>query len=152
MIDRFHANFKKLSAWLKNMQNFAMKNGYTYTLFGRRRWLPELKSTVWKEKASALRMAINTPIQSAASDIMMLGIINIRKRLDMTKARLIATVHDSVVLEIRKDYVAEALPIIKDCLENPLFKGRRLPFLDIVPLLAEFERGPKYGSMTEVKF
>lgn len=97
-------------------------------------------------------MAINTPIQSAASDIMMLGIINIRKRLDMTKARLIATVHDSVVLEIRKDYVEEALPIIKDCLENPLFKGKRLPFLDIVPLLAEFERGPRYGSMTEVKF
>jgi DNA polymerase-1 len=152
MIDRFHAQFKKLSKWLKDMQNFAIKNGYTFTLFGRRRWLPQLKSKVWKEKASALRMAINTPIQSAGSDIMMLGIVNIRKRLDMTRARLVATVHDSVLIEVRNDYLDEALPIIKDCLENPHFRGERLKFLDIIPLVAEFEMGPKYGTMEEIKF
>lgn len=152
MIDRFHANFRKLSKWLKDMQNFATKNGYTFTLFGRRRWLPQIKSQVWKEKSSALRMAINTPIQSAASDIMILGISNIRKRLDMTRARIVATVHDSVLVEVRNDYLDEALPIIKDCLEHPHFKGKRLPFLDTIPLCAEFEIGPKYGTLKEVKF
>jgi DNA polymerase I-like protein with 3'-5' exonuclease and polymerase domains len=81
---------------------------------------------------------------------MILGIINIRKRLDPSRARLVATVHDSVVLEVRNDYLDEALPIIKDCLENPLFKGKKLPFLNIIPLSAEFEMGPKYGTLKGV--
>lgn len=152
LIDRFHGNFKVLSRWLKDMQNFASKTGYTYTLFGRRRWLPQIKSPIWKEKSGALRMAINTPIQSLGSDIMMLGIVNIRKMLDPSKAVLVATVHDSVVMEIRNDYMSEALPIMKHCLENPTFRGSRPDFLDIVPLLAEFEVGPKYGTLDGYRF
>ena len=80
----------------------------------------------------------------------MLGLVNLRERMDHERALIIATVHDSVVLEVREDYVQELMPIMKDCLENPLFNVQPLPFLNI-PLLAEFEIGPKYGMMKKVK-
>lgn len=81
---------------------------------------------------------------------MMLGISNIRRRVDPERAKIIASVHDSVILEVRDDYIEEVLPIIKDCLENPVFKGKHLSFLSI-PLEADFEIGQKYGSMDEIK-
>lgn len=149
-IDRFHANYRVLSKWISNMQDFASKHGYTYTLFGRRRWLPYAtnKSREFSyERLCDLRAAINTPIQSAASDIMILGIDTIRQNIDPEKALIIASVHDSVVLEVREDYADEVKEIVRHSLTNPLLMGKPIDFLKGVPLKADVEVGYKYGDM-----
>lgn len=150
LIRRFHENFKRLSLWIKETQMQATKDEFIANAFGFRRPLPQIKSKNWKERGGALRMAVNTPIQGTASLIMVLGIATMRRRLDPTKARLVMTVHDSVVAEVRDDYVEEAARIMKDSLENPVFQGKTLDFL-AVPLLAEFEVGAKYGALSKYK-
>lgn len=134
---------------MSKVQADAFKDEYIQNAFGYRRPLPQIRSSVWKEKIGAYRIAVNTPIQGTASLIMGLGIANARRRLDPERAKLVMTVHDSVVFEVRNDYVEESMPIIKECLENPIFQGKTIPFLT-VPLLAEFEIGQKYGSLKSV--
>ena len=150
LIDNFNDKYTALTQWIKRTRSKAEKTGYAETLFGRRRPLPELKHSEWYERQKGLRMSVNTPIQGSASDILILGLINLRERMDHTRAKIVMTVHDSIVLEVREDYVQELIPIVKDCMENPLFQGKPLPFLNI-PLLAEFEIGPKYGMLKKVK-
>lgn len=149
-INRFHANYRALSRWISDMQSFASKHGYTYTIFGRRRWLPYAQNNSREHSYSKLcdlRAAINTPIQSAASDIMILGIDTIRQNINPEKAVIIASVHDSVVLEVREDYANEVKDIVRHSLENPLLGGKAIDFLKGVPLKADVEIGYKYGNM-----
>jgi len=148
-IDNFHRAYPELSMWLKEQQTFGTKHGFIQTMFGRVRPLPWYNSPDWKERKKAMNEAINTPIQSASSDIMMLGVATIRKRLDLTRARLLATVHDSVVIEVKEDYLEQSLPIIQESLEHPLLYGRELPFLSI-PLKADMSIGYKYGTVEEL--
>ena len=153
-INRFHANYKTLSSWITNTQNFASKHGYTHTIFGRRRWLPYATNkdrAYGYERLCDLRAAINTPIQSAASDIMILGIDTIRRNIDPEKAIIIASVHDSVLLEVREDYLEEVKGIVRNSLENPLLNGEEISFLKSVPLKADLEVGYKYGDMKKCK-
>ena len=149
-INRFHQNYKVLSRWIDDMQAFAGKNGYTYTIFGRRRWLPyamDRSRYKFYDRLCDLRAAINTPIQSAASDIMILGIDTIRQNIDREKAIIVASVHDSVVLEVREDYVDQVKEIVRHSLENPLLAGKPIAFLNGVTLKADVEVGLKYGDM-----
>jgi DNA polymerase-1 len=95
-------------------------------------------------------MAVNTDIQGTSAYLLITALTNLRNRMDPSRSRLIMTVHDSIVLEVREDYVDTIIPIMKDCLENPQFCGKPLPFLNI-PLVADFEVGPKYGSMKKIK-
>ena len=149
MIKRFHANFRVLSRWLESQKAFVKKNGYIANAFGFRRPIPEVYSDDPKDKTGALRKAVNTPVQGTASIIMVLGIATARRRLDPTRAKLIMTVHDSVVLEVRDDYVDEAIKILRESLTNPIFEGKPLSFLSI-PLAVDVEKGQRYGSLEEV--
>ena len=149
MIKRFHANFRVLSKWLDSQKAFAKKYCYISNAFGYRRPLPEVKSPVPSDRIKAMRKAVNTPVQGTASLIMVLGIATARRRLDPTRSRFIMTVHDSVVLEVRNDYITEAIAILRDSLTHPLFEGKPLSFLSI-PLAVDVEMGQRYGSLEEV--
>lgn len=152
-INRFNMNFSQLHKWQANMQAFAKKNGYTYSWFGRRRFLPVLSATVPQDKVAigrAMRAAINTPIQSAGSDFMMAGVYNMYENLDPEKYKFRATVHDSVVCEVRDDYVDEFIRISKQCLEHPNLEGVEIGLTRIIPFIAEFEVGPSYGELEEL--
>jgi DNA polymerase I-like protein with 3'-5' exonuclease and polymerase domains len=71
------------------------------------------------------------------------------KRLDPTKMRFLATVHDSVVCEVREDYLEEFVRISKDCLENPRIGDKVALLCEIMPFIAEFEVGDSYGTLEE---
>lgn len=149
LIRRFHENFRVLSKWLDECKRFAHAHKYIANPFGFRRPLPEIVSPNYRDRAGADRKAVNTPVQGAASTIMVLGIATARRRLDPQRAHLIITVHDSVVVEVRNDYVQEAIKIIQDSLTHPVFEGKPIPFLT-VPLVVDIETGLRYGSLQEV--
>lgn len=149
LIARFKEGYPTLIKWQNGLVKFAKKNMYTYTCFGRRRYLPMINSEDYKERGKSARHALNTPVQSAGSDFMMMGVINMHKRLDPEKMRFLATVHDSVVCEVREDYIEEFVRIAKDCLERPRINGKVAPLCDIMPFIAEFEIGDSYGTLEE---
>jgi DNA polymerase-1 len=148
-IDGFNKGYAKLSRYLLHLIDFATKHGYTYNLFGFRRWLPDIKSPDKDLRKKALNSAVNTPIQGGSNCIMMCGMYDIYRKIDRTRARLTMTVHDSVVAEVREDYVQEYCTIAQSSLETPTFKGKLLPFLNI-PIVADLQMGPSYGELTDL--
>lgn len=135
--ERFFKKYSGLNPWHQRVKTQATKNGFVKTLFGRVRYLDGIKYGKGAEKALALRQAVNTSVQSVASDCMILALGLIDRLLVTPKygARIVATVHDSVLLEVptarymevgeRAKYVMEHLPLkhFGVSLEVPLEAG-----------------------------
>jgi DNA polymerase-1 len=102
------------------MINLARKNGYVTTLFNRRRYLPEINHDKKRVRAEAERMAINTPIQGTAADLIKKAMINIHRRLkkEDLKTKMLLQVHDELVFEVPEDEIEIIPPIIKEEMEG----------------------------------
>jgi DNA polymerase-1 len=102
LMDSYFQRFGGVQRYLKNVVNQAAQDGYTQTMFGRRRLLPELTSSNPQLRAQAERMALNAPIQGSAADLMKLAMLGVEHRLHEAglKSRLLLQVHDELVLEI----------------------------------------------------
>jgi DNA polymerase-1 len=141
-IDKFFAMMPKAYQWLLDQEDFAKKNGYVKSIFGRIRRLPMINSSEESLKAQALRFARNAPIQSASSDLTNLSLIRIDRefeRLGM-KSRLLMQVHDSVAIESPPEEVKEAVAIMQRCMTTP-------PFPEFnVPLAADIEVSDRWGG------
>ena len=100
-LESYLAAFPKVDQYMKNVIGEAREKGYTTTLFGRRRALPELKSTNFQLRSAGERMARNTPIQGTAADVIKLAMVRVWERLraENLKSRLILTVHDELIIE-----------------------------------------------------
>ena len=98
----------------------AKKEGYVETLFKRRRYIPELKSNNYIVRQFGQRVAMNTPIQGTAADIMKIAMINVLKELKTRnmKSKIILHVHDEVVIEATIDELNEVADILKNCMEK----------------------------------
>lgn len=148
IVDDYLAAYPELSDWLDNTKMFAMKNGYVETMFGRRRRLPDLKSTVPTLKENAMRQSINAPIQGTGSDFTLRSIIEIQQYLkdNNMKSKMICTVHDSIVFDIYIPELSIVVPKFKDIMEHVHEK-----YIDTeVPILSEIEMGENYGGVFEV--
>lgn len=148
IVDDYLAAYPELSDWLGNTKMFAMKNGYVETMFGRRRRLPDLKSTVPTLKENAMRQSINAPIQGTGSDFTLRSIIEIQQYLkdNNMKSKMICTVHDSIVFDIYIPELSTVVPKFKDIMEHVHEK-----YIDTeVPILSEIEMGENYGGVFEV--
>ncbi len=101
-MESYFARFGGVRDYLQNVVGEARKNEYTATLFGRRRYLPDLNSDNWQRRQAAERMALNAPIQGTAADIIKVAMINVSKRLvaEERRSRMLLQVHDELVLEI----------------------------------------------------
>ena len=147
--NRFFEKYRGLRPWHKMVKEGALKNGFVKTLFGRVRYLDGIKYGKGPEKASALRQAVNTSVQSVASDCMILALGLINRLLATPKygARIIATVHDSVLLEVPTSRYVEVGEKAKHIMEHlPLSHfGVSLK----VPLEAGVASGDTWGGMKE---
>ncbi len=115
IIKNYFQKFRNVKNYIEDTKSFAHKNNYVETLFGRRRFLPELQSKVPMIKKFGERAAINAPIQGTASDIVKLAMI----KLDQTvKSTMILQVHDELLFEEEEDLLLEELPQIKTVMEN----------------------------------
>ena len=121
--ERFFKKYSGLNPWHQRVKTQAIKNGFVKTPFGRVRYLDGIKYGKGAEKALALRQAVNTSVQSVASDCMILALGLIDRLLVAPKygSRIVATVHDSVLLEVptvryrevgeKAKYIMEHLPL-----------------------------------------
>ena len=114
--------------------------GYVSTILGRRRYIPTINSRNKTEKAAAERIAVNTPIQGSAADIVKTAMLRLDKRLNEEKssARLLLQVHDELILECPKDTAAKTTELVKTEMEQAVKLS--------VPLRVSVETGSRWGS------
>lgn len=119
-IDRYFANFQGVSRFIEKTIESAEKDGAVFTLFGRPRYIPQIKSRNKTEKKAAERIAVNSPIQGTAADIVKKAILQIDKRLQEqgSAARILLQVHDELILECPENEVKELAEIIKQEMES----------------------------------
>ena len=98
----------------------AKKNGYVTTMFGRRRYIPELQMSNKNIQALGKRIAMNTPIQGTAADIIKLAMVKVYARLkkELPEARLILQVHDELIVEAKECDAEKAAQILREEMEN----------------------------------
>lgn len=136
----FFSKWSKLADWHERQINFAHRYGFVRNPFGRRRRLPELYSGNEYEIRRAERKAVNAPIQSAASDLMSLALIEIGRQTDPREVRLFGTVHDSLLALVREDTWEHNLRDIARIMLRPNTE-RRFGVKVEVPLAVEAKVG-----------
>ena len=119
-IKNYLMNYPSIDAYLDEVVKNAEKDGYTTTIMGRRRSIPELKSPKAPLKAFGKRVAMNAPIQGSAADIMKVAMINVHRALKEADldARLVMQVHDELIVEVKDSDVEACKRLIKEEMEK----------------------------------
>lgn len=120
LIDKYFALHKTVDKYMEKMIIQAWELGYVETIFGRRRYFPEIKSKNFSVRESAKRMAINMPIQGTAADLMKLAMIDIAKELPRISkdSRMLLQVHDELVFEVPEKDAKKVAEFVQDKMEN----------------------------------
>lgn len=148
---QYFATFNRLAEYLEEVKAKASKDGYTETLFGRRRYFEGIRSPIPYIRASAERMAINAPIQGTQADIIKLAMIAIQKFLDdegiHTEAQLILQVHDEIIFEMQESAVQKLSPrilaVMAGIVDADKAKG--------VPIIAKASVGKRWNELEEFR-
>ena len=119
-IDRYLASYPGIDAYLKSVIREAYEKGYVTTLFGRRRYIPELAGTNKMQQKFGERVAMNSPIQGTAADIIKLAMVRVHQKLKESgiDARLILQVHDELLIEAHRSCAEQAKAILKEEMEH----------------------------------
>lgn len=117
-ISLYFERYPKVKIFLDETISQAHENGYVTTMFGRRRFLPLIKSANFHQRGLAERMAMNTPIQGSAADIIKIAMINAEKNLRELQSRIILQVHDELVIETKENELAQVEKIVRAAMEN----------------------------------
>jgi DNA polymerase I len=145
-IDQYFVIFKDIKKYTEDTVEFAKKNGYVETMFGRRRYLPEINSQIAQVRSGAERMAINTPLQGTSADMTKKAMILVQELIEKkypNDVKMIIQVHDELVFEIKENKVHEAAGRIQDIMCNVL------PLK--VPVVVDVEIGDNWGEMEKVE-
>ncbi len=148
--DNYFASFPAIAGYMDSTTEFAKKNGYTETLFGRRRYFPLLKSPLPFMRAGAERQAGNAPLQGTAADLIKIAIRDadqaLRNENLLDKAHLVLQVHDELVYEVDEDAVEKVSVLVENAMKNVLprefLKGKRP-----VPLEVHVSVGNNWGEL-----
>ena len=119
-IKNYLANYPKVSEFMDKTVDDGIRNGYVTTIFGRRRYIPELNASNKMMQAFGKRAAMNAPIQGAAADIIKLAMVKVYKRIqeENLDARLILQVHDELILEVAEADKERAEKLLKEEMEG----------------------------------
>jgi len=141
-IKRYFERLPGVRAWLDETVRIARTTGYVTTMYGRRRYLPELNAQPGGARAQAERIAINTPIQGTAADLIKLAMIRLDRGLRERGlgARMILQVHDELLLEAPKEEWVEAAALAKREMEGVAELK--------IPLKVELKSGPNWAEMS----
>ena len=134
-IDQYFLTYPGIKTFLDNTVASAREHGYVETLFGRRRPMPELKSSNYMQRSFGERVAMNAPIQGTAADIIKVAMIGVSRRLKekQMKSRLVLQVHDELLIET---YILE-LEQVEEILKEEMERAADLK----VPLLVDMHTG-----------
>lgn len=144
-IDGYFKRYPGVKAFIDRTIGGARRDGYVRTMFGRIRYLPELKSRVWHRRQFAERAAMNTPIQGTAADIIKLAMLRVQAGLDAAglKTRMVLQVHDELVFECPLDEIDAARRLVIKEMEG----AARLE----IPLRVEVKVGTDWYDMKRTK-
>ena len=114
LMDKYFDRFGGIRDYLKKVVEVAREKGYTETIMGRRRYLPDLNSDVRARREIAERAALNAPIQGSAADIIKVAMLNTQNAMDLAglKSRILLQVHDELIFEVAKGEVDELSKIV----------------------------------------
>ncbi len=154
IIDNYAKVYPGIFSYMEYVNNYILENRHAYTIFGRRRNLPDVKSKDFKVVNRALRQGLNFTIQSTASDILLCALLGISNRFKEAgmEARPVATVHDSIEVVCPKKETEEVLKIIYDEMVNYPTVKELFGIHFAVPLAVDVELGSSFGDGEEVHF
>jgi DNA polymerase-1 len=145
-IDRYMKEFSGVAKYMEDMKIKARKDGYVTTIFGRRRWLLEIKSSMPQVVSQAERMAINMPIQGTAADLMKLAMIKVFEHIHNSGGQddvfLLLQVHDELIFEIKDELIKKTTEKVKSIMENA--------YRFDVPLVVDVKVGNNWAEMERV--
>ena len=119
-IDSYLANYKGVRTYMREVVENARECGYTTTLYGRKRYIPELKSSNFNIRSGAERIALNTPIQGTAADLIKLAMLRVDAALisNFPDAQLILQVHDELIVECPEEIASEVAQLVSREMEQ----------------------------------
>lgn len=137
-IDSYLSNYSGVKAYMKRVVEDARTAGFTQTIYGRRRYIPELKSSNFNVRQGAERIALNTPIQGSAADLIKLAMIRVDSALRdaYTEAKLILQVHDELIVECPEVIASQVAKLVSDQMQQVAQLS--------VPLIAEAKWGKSW--------
>jgi len=137
-IENYLANYRGVREYMKNVVLDAREKGFTQTMYGRKRYIPELKSSNFNIRQGAERIALNTPIQGTAADLIKLAMIRVDKALrgNYPQAKLLLQVHDELIVECPEDIAADVAALVSREMEQVALLQ--------VPLTAEAKIGKSW--------
>lgn len=145
--NKYFGIYTGLAKYLDDIKKQASLNGYTTTLFGRRRYFEGLKSKLPFIRAAAERMAINAPIQGTSADLIKLAMVKINDFLEEegldNQIKLILQIHDEVIYEGDEEAIKENIPKIKDIMESLLSEKQTKG----VPIITDFSIGKSWFEL-----
>lgn len=137
-IEEYFAQFPKVREWMAKTLEFGLTRGYVETLWGRKRYIPELQSDSRILKAAGERAAINHPVQGTSADMIKKAMVEIDKELGQN-CQLILQIHDELLLECNPDAVKNIGEMVRKKMENALKLS--------VPIIVDLKVGKNWGEM-----
>lgn len=137
-IEKYFATYGKVKEFLDRTVEDAKKNGYTVTMFGRRRPIPELASSNFMTRSFGERAAMNAPVQGTAADIIKIAMVRVNRRLkkEHLQSKLVLQIHDELIIETKK----EEVEIVQKILVQEMMHAADL----VVPLLVDANVGDSW--------
>ena len=137
-IEKYFATYGKVKEFLDRTVEDAKKNGYTVTMFGRRRPIPELASSNFMTRSFGERAAMNAPVQGTAADIIKIAMVRVNRRLkkEHLQSKLVLQIHDELIIETKK----EEVEIVQKILVQEMMHAADLA----VPLLVDANVGDSW--------
>ena len=139
-IESYFARYTGVKDYMEREKQKAREMGYVETLFGRRRYLPDINAKNFNRRSFAERTAINTPIQGTAADIIKVAMLKVAENLKkaQVKSRVLLQVHDELVLEVTEEEKDQVAQIVKDTMEHAVELA--------VPLVADVDTGKNWAQ------
>jgi DNA polymerase-1 len=139
-IDAYFKTYAGIRRYIDSLIRKTEETGYASTIFGRRRYIQAINSRNKTEKNAAERVAVNTPIQGSAADIVKTAMLKLDKALAERRlsARLLLQVHDELILECPKQDAAETAKLVREVMENAVTLK--------IPLRVSVETGKRWGD------
>jgi DNA polymerase-1 len=122
LIEKYFEKYPRVRAYIDETIAFARSEGYVKTLTGRRRYLRDINSRNHSLRSAAERLAMNSPIQGTAADMLKLAMIKVHRALreGNFQTRMLLTVHDEIVFDVHKNEQSTVMPLIQDCMKTAL--------------------------------
>lgn len=142
-IDKYFDSYSGVAQFIKSQRKYAHRNGYVYTILGRKRRLPDINSSDGALSSYSERLAVNSTIQGTAGDITINAQLRIAKakRLEELRCKMLIQVHDELVFECPEENLEEAISIIKPLMEHPFGDD---PKKQVQYLRADYDTGLSY--------